>query len=64
MPKTRALIQILERDGWTLDRITGSHHVFVHPTKPGIVVVPVHGMNREVATGTQASILKQAGLKL
>jgi len=63
MRQTRAVIRMLQKDGWTLDRISGSHHVFVHPVKPGIVVVPVHGMNRDIATGTLTSILKQAGLR-
>lgn len=32
----------LERHGWTLDRIKGSHHTFLTPgEKP--IVLPVHG---------------------
>ena len=36
------LKKILERHGWSLTRISGSHHVF---TKPGNlpISVPVHG---------------------
>ena len=34
------LIRELEKAGWTLKRIRGSHHVFVHPSRRGIVVVP------------------------
>jgi predicted RNA binding protein YcfA (HicA-like mRNA interferase family) len=33
----------LERAGWILIRITGSHHVFRHPETGESIVVPVHG---------------------
>ncbi|MDR1616331.1 MAG: type II toxin-antitoxin system HicA family toxin, partial [Syntrophomonadaceae bacterium] len=29
-------------DGWTLKTIKGSHHQYVHPTKPGKVTIPCH----------------------
>jgi len=37
---SRALIKILEKDGWRLVAVVGSHHQFEHPTKPGKVTVP------------------------
>lgn len=37
---SREVIAVLKADGWKLDRVKGSHHVFVHDSKPGIVVVP------------------------
>lgn len=52
---------MLETDGWILDRVKGSHHVFRHPTKKGIVVVP--HPKKDIPKGTQGNILKQAGLK-
>ena len=39
MPKVREAIRIVERDGWRLVRTRGSHRVFKHPDKPGIVVI-------------------------
>lgn len=40
----------------------GSHRIFKHPEKPGIVVVP--GQPRDdIPPGTLNAILKQAGLK-
>lgn len=54
------LIRILEADGWFLDRIRGSHHVFRHPTKRGVVVVP--HPKKELGTGLVAAIRKQAGV--
>jgi predicted RNA binding protein YcfA (HicA-like mRNA interferase family) len=60
--KVRELMRRLEQDGWTAVRQRGSHRVFRHPVKPGILVVPVHE-GQDVNPGTLAAILKQAGLK-
>ncbi|MGH3755347.1 MAG: type II toxin-antitoxin system HicA family toxin [Pseudonocardiaceae bacterium] len=38
--KIRDIIRILEEDGWQWERTRGSHRVYSHPTKSGIVVVP------------------------
>jgi predicted RNA binding protein YcfA (HicA-like mRNA interferase family) len=58
---SRELIKKLEADRWTLVRVSGSHHHFQHPDKPGTITVPhpVKTMKR----GTQRAILKAAGLK-
>jgi predicted RNA binding protein YcfA (HicA-like mRNA interferase family) len=37
----RDLRRLLEKHGWTLTRISGSHHVFTGPGGP-IVTIPVH----------------------
>jgi predicted RNA binding protein YcfA (HicA-like mRNA interferase family) len=37
--KVRAMIRLLERDGWRQVRQTGSHRHFRHPTKRGTVTV-------------------------
>jgi predicted RNA binding protein YcfA (HicA-like mRNA interferase family) len=41
--QSRELIKLLQADGWQLQRTRGSHHQFVHPTKPGTVTVPSEG---------------------
>ena len=62
--KYREVIHLIESDGWRLERTTGSHLQFRHPTKRGTVTVSAGGkMNKEVPPGTLNSILKQAGLK-
>jgi predicted RNA binding protein YcfA (HicA-like mRNA interferase family) len=38
--KVRDVIKELERDGWRLDRMRGSHRQYKHSTKPGLVTVP------------------------
>jgi predicted RNA binding protein YcfA (HicA-like mRNA interferase family) len=62
MPTVRDAIRLVERDGWRLVRTTGSHRVYHHPEKVGIVVIAGHGGD-DLATGTWNNILKQAGLK-
>jgi predicted RNA binding protein YcfA (HicA-like mRNA interferase family) len=61
--KYRQLIRTLQNDGWRHDRTNGSHMMFVHPIKPGPVVVLAGGKEgQDVPPGTLNSILKQAGL--
>jgi predicted RNA binding protein YcfA (HicA-like mRNA interferase family) len=57
----KALKRALERHGWLLRRVHGSHHIY---GKDGSVVrlsVPVH-RNKPLKTGLLAHLLKQAGL--
>jgi len=60
--KYRDIIKRIEQDGWYLKRISGSHHIYKHPAKPGIVVIAYHG-TKDVPEGTVKSILRQAGLE-
>jgi predicted RNA binding protein YcfA (HicA-like mRNA interferase family) len=58
---SRDVIQILRADEWYLIRSQGSHHIFKHPKKSGIVVVP--HPKKDLPAGTVNAIFKQAGLK-
>jgi predicted RNA binding protein YcfA (HicA-like mRNA interferase family) len=58
--KSADLIRELERAGWVLDRVRGSHHVFKHPGRQGIVVVP--HPKEDLGAGLVAGIRKQAGM--
>jgi predicted RNA binding protein YcfA (HicA-like mRNA interferase family) len=60
--KVSEIIRLLERDGWTLTRTAGSHRHFIHPTKPGLVTV-AGKPSATLKPKTEASILKQAGLR-
>jgi predicted RNA binding protein YcfA (HicA-like mRNA interferase family) len=60
--KVRDAIKLVEGDGWKVVRIRGSHRHYHHPSKPGIVTIAGHP-SEDLDPGTQASILKQAGLK-
>jgi predicted RNA binding protein YcfA (HicA-like mRNA interferase family) len=56
------LCKALERRGWRLRRIRGSHHIYVHPDHPDTIIpVPVHG-NKTLRKGTQHGIMMDAEL--
>jgi predicted RNA binding protein YcfA (HicA-like mRNA interferase family) len=61
--KGMELVKKLEKAGWKVDRITGSHHIMQTPADPKLEIsIPVHGA-RDVPKGTLEKILKQSGLK-
>ena len=60
--KVREIVKKLELDGWYQARMRGSHRVFKHPEKTGIVVVP-GSFGDEVAIVTLKNIWKQAQLE-
>jgi predicted RNA binding protein YcfA (HicA-like mRNA interferase family) len=53
-------VRALERAGWRLDRVKGSHHVFIHPDRRNRVVVPMH--RQDLAKGTLNQIIAASGL--
>ena len=55
------LIRLIEKDGWVIKSVNGSHHHFKHPTKKGKVTIPPP--RKDLPIGTVNAILKQAGLK-
>lgn len=62
MISSRAVIRVLKANGWVLTNVEGSHHQFVHPTKPGRVTVP--HPKKDLAKFLLKSIERQSGLKL
>lgn len=60
--KYKEIVRVIERDGWYWKRSSGSHRIYRHLEKPGIVVVAYHGA-KDIPEGTLKSILKQAGLE-
>jgi predicted RNA binding protein YcfA (HicA-like mRNA interferase family) len=40
LTNSRDIKRRLEQDGWILERVTGSHHVFKHPSIRNTVVLP------------------------
>lgn len=58
----KQMCKALERSGWLLKRISGSHHIYANSRCPDIIIsVPVHG-NQTLKMGTQQGIMKDAGL--
>ena len=57
----KKVLKALQRAGFYIDRIVGSHHHLMHPDNPDLkVTVPFHG--RDLKRGTVASIIKQTGM--
>jgi len=54
--------KLLERHGWTLLRVSGSHHIYGKSGNPLRLSVPVHG-NAALKRGLQRHLLKIAGIE-
>jgi predicted RNA binding protein YcfA (HicA-like mRNA interferase family) len=57
----KMLCKIVERSGWELKRISGSHHIYIKDGIDAILSIPVHS-NRDLPIGTLRSIMKDAEL--
>lgn len=57
----KELCKILEKNGWKLARVKGSHHIYTKENEDAKIVVPVHS-NKTIKTGLLKAILKAAGL--
>ncbi|MGR3218634.1 MAG: type II toxin-antitoxin system HicA family toxin [Candidatus Anammoxibacter sp.] len=57
----KALIKLLKKNGWILDRVTGSHHIMIKEGKRA-VPVPVRG-SKDLPKGLISAIYKQIGIK-
>jgi predicted RNA binding protein YcfA (HicA-like mRNA interferase family) len=58
----KQVMRALERGGFEIVRVRGSHHTFRKPGVPGSkVIVPVHGAH-DLPPGTVRSIIEQSGL--
>jgi predicted RNA binding protein YcfA (HicA-like mRNA interferase family) len=55
------LARLVQRKGWTLARVHGSHHVFVMPGRRERIVIPVHG-NHPLKIGLLRALMKIAEL--
>ena len=65
MPKLPSLtsqqvINLLQKNGFILDRVKGSHHIYYHPEAKKRVTVPFH--KKDLPKGTLLEILRQAGI--
>lgn len=58
---SKELTKRLEKEGWVLCNVKGSHHVYRHPNKPGHISVP--HPRKDLGIGLVKKLLKQAGLK-
>jgi predicted RNA binding protein YcfA (HicA-like mRNA interferase family) len=60
--KGKAVLRALQKAGFELRHVRGSHHVLTHHGPPRrMVSVPVHG-NRTIPVGILAAIIEEARL--
>jgi len=57
----RAFARIVERKGWKLLRIAGSHHIYGKDHEVARLTIPIHGKTT-LKQGLQRSLMKIAGL--
>jgi len=53
--------RVLEKHGWELKRVTGSHHIYAKPGNPARISVPIHG-NSSLKVGLLSHLLKLSGI--
>ena len=58
----KELARVLERRGWTLLRVHGSHHIYGRSGSIVRLSVPVHG-NQSLKRGLLLHLVKTAGLR-
>jgi len=58
---SRAIIKLIEKDGWFKVAQSGSHIQFRHPSKKGRVIIPYP--TKDIPIGTLRSIERQSGIK-
>ena len=54
------IIKILQRNGFIVDRVRGSHYILFNQNSKVRVVVPMH--KKDLPKGTLYEIIKQSGL--
>ena len=59
--KGKEIIRKLKKEGWTLSRIVGSHHIMQKNGKG--IPIPVHG-HKDIGKGLIAKIERDTGVKL
>jgi predicted RNA binding protein YcfA (HicA-like mRNA interferase family) len=57
----KELVRLLERHGWGVARVHGSHYVLKKEGEPRVITVPVYGRST-LKVGMQKQILKMAGI--
>lgn len=61
--KGQKLIKILQKQGFVLNRINGSHHIMIHPQKYITLSIPVH-KGKTLGKGITLAIIKDSGLTI
>jgi predicted RNA binding protein YcfA (HicA-like mRNA interferase family) len=59
----KQIIARLKKEGWTLIKVEGSHHIMKNIELNKKVPIPVHG-SKDIQIGLVKAIEKQTGVKL
>ena len=59
--KSAELIRKLERAGWVLRGVKGSHHIYTHPQRGGHLSIP--HPRKDLGAGLIHKLMKEAGVK-
>lgn len=57
----KKLCKIVEKKGWVLRKITGSHHIYTKSSVDKILSIPVH-KNQDLKIGALKALMKIAEL--
>jgi predicted RNA binding protein YcfA (HicA-like mRNA interferase family) len=57
----KEFIRLLEKNGWTLRKVNGSHHILTKEGNIEKISVPVHS-NKALKKGLQIFLMKKAGI--
>ena len=57
----KKLCKVVEKKGWVLKKITGSHHIYQKRGESQILSIPVH-RNQDLKIGTLKALMKVAKL--
>ena len=57
----KKLCKIVEKKGWVLRKVTGSHHIYTEPGVNKILSIPVH-KNQDLKVGTLKALMNIAKL--
>jgi len=58
----KELAKAVQRKGWLLSRVNGSHHIFIKSGRPERIVIPIHG-NQPLKIGLLKSLMKIVDLQ-
>ena len=58
----RAFAKVVERRGWQLLRINGSHHIYGKTGSVARLTIPIHG-NTDLKLGLQRNLMKLAEIE-
>lgn len=58
----KEMVRLLERHGWRVSRIRGSHHILARADREEVIAIPIHG-NKDLKAGMVNHILKVAGIE-